>query len=98
MNFNSGFICKKCGPMKTAKKSTVKGVPYDLCPHCLNLVTEWEKPLNERIGHCGKCGNAGFILAIGKNKLKGVLIRKCKKCGEMVNPDDKVILKEGRLE
>lgn len=89
--FNKGFLCSNCGPIPKAKKRSINKVQHNTCPECLSVVTEWERPLNERSGHCNNCGNGGFVLALHK----GNLLRKCKKCSEVYNLDKSEIIRKG---
>jgi DNA-directed RNA polymerase subunit RPC12/RpoP len=91
MTFNRGFFCSNCGPIEKSSKNTIKKVQYDTCPACSLIVKKWERPLNERKGRCPNCAHGGFKLGMKK----GVMLRKCLKCGEITNPDTKEIVKEG---
>jgi hypothetical protein len=81
--FNIGWMCKECGPVQESKKRSINKVQWDCCKVCGGIVTPWERPLNERSGRCGNCGNGSFKLAM----FKGNLLRCCKKCDEVVNTD-----------
>lgn len=92
MSFNIGFLCPECGPIQTAKKRSINKVQHDTCPTCLKIVTRWERPLNERSGHCGNCAGGSFSLSVVNSQL----LRCCKKCGEVVNTDKNCeIVKKG---
>lgn len=93
MSFNRGFLCPQCGPIEKAKKKTISKVQYDTCD-CGRVVTKWERPLNERMGRCSNCANGGFTLAM----VKGQLLRCCKKCKMVINPDTNKIIREGESE
>lgn len=96
MSFTRGFYCPDHGPIEKAKDKTIQKAKYKVCPDCSKIVTTWERPLNERSGRCGNCAGGAFILAMGKKKLAGQMLRKCKKCGEVINPDHPtIILSEG---
>jgi hypothetical protein len=94
MTFNRGFMCKNCGPIEKAKSKQITKVKHNVCPNCSEIVTEWERPLNERAGHCGNCVGASFTLAI----VKGQLLRCCKTCKEVYNTDRGEIVREGSKE
>lgn len=94
MTFNQGWLCEKCGPVKESKKRTIQRIRRDCCKGCGGIVTPWERPLNERPGRCGNCANAGFKLAV----VKGQLLRNCKKCSEVINPETKKIIRKGKEE
>lgn len=89
--FNRGFLCASCGPIEKASKKTIKKVQYDICPECGAIVKEWERPLNERPGRCGNCAGGSFKLAIHK----GQLLRCCKTCKEVINPDTGKVTRGG---
>jgi hypothetical protein len=91
MNFNKGFICTNCGPIEKAAKKTIKKVQYNICAGCGSVVMEWERPLKERPGRCGNCAGGGFKLAIVKHQL----LRCCKTCQEVINPDSGEIKRRG---
>lgn len=96
MIFNKGFMCKHCGPIKTAgKKAASKAMPArNVCPECAETVTPWERPMNERAGRCGNCANASFTSAFVKRQL----LRCCKLCNEVVNIDKNCeIVRKGDL-
>ncbi|AHJ88651.1 hypothetical protein GBK2_53 [Geobacillus phage GBK2] len=92
MTFNKGFLCPTCGPIEKSKKKTIKKVQYDTCPDCGNIVTPWERPLNERPGRCGNCGNAKFKLAM----VKGHLLRCCQHCSEVFDVDANKVIRKGQ--
>lgn len=50
----------------------------------------------KRAGICSNCENGSFTLGLGKNSLKGHLLRCCKLCGQIENPDTGQILRSGR--
>lgn len=89
--FNKGFKCPNCGPVESAKKKTINKVQYDTCPNCSSIVSKWDRPLNERDGRCGNCGNGAFTLALVKSQL----LRCCKVCKEVYNTDRNNIVREG---
>jgi transcription elongation factor Elf1 len=89
--FNKGYYCIKCGPMPIATRRTRKGETVFTCPTCGQVVTEWERALNERDGRCSNCGNGSFKLKI-KND---VLIRVCKKCSEEFDTRIQKVIKKG---
>jgi hypothetical protein len=92
--FNKGFYCAICGPIPRAAKKTIKKIPYNICPDCMSIVQLWDRPLNERDGRCGNCGNGSFTNAI----VKGQLLRCCKQCAEVVNTDkDCEIVRKGEV-
>lgn len=94
MSFNSGWMCKQCGPVKESKKRSINKVQFDCCKNCNEVVTKWERPINERAGHCGNCGNASFKLAMFRSDL----LRKCKQCGEVYNTDKREVKRKGAKE
>lgn len=96
--FNHGFYCTNCGPIEKAKERSINKVRHKTCNECGSIVTSWERPLNERVGRCANCAHGSFTLALGKGKLKGQLLRKCKHCGQVSNPDTNEILREGNKE
>lgn len=89
--FNKGYYCTNCGPIQTAKKRTRKGERVTTCPNCGQVVTEWERPLNERIGRCRTCGGAAFKLKMNNHHL----LRICKNCGEVFDTDEEKIIQRG---
>jgi hypothetical protein len=94
-----GLCCKRCGhKCEKAKSKTVKGDKMEVCPACdwPGTLEPFEQPLNERSGRCRNCAGGAFTLAMGKNKLAGQMLRCCKQCGEVINPDHpNDILKKG---
>lgn len=94
ITFNRGFMCAECGPIQKSKRRSVKKVQYDTCPTCSKIVNPWERPLNERAGRCGNCGEASFLSAVWK----GDILRKCKKCDEVYNVDKEKISRKGKKE
>lgn len=94
MTFNKGFLCPSCGPIPTAKKSSRNKVQFDVCLACSNVVSKWERPLNERAGRCGNCGGGAFTLAVWK----GDILRKCKTCDEVFNVDKNEVTRKGKKE
>jgi hypothetical protein len=94
MTFNKGFYCSNCGPIPNSKKRSINKTQYDLCPNCDNIVTPWERPLNERTGRCSNCGNASFTLAIVKHHL----LRCCKRCKEVYDIDADKVIRKGEEE
>lgn len=91
MTFNKGFLCPTCGPIEKSKKRSIKKQQYDTCPECGQIVTVWERPLNERAGRCHNCGNASFTLAIVKHHL----LRCCKVCKEVFDTDTGKVIRKG---
>jgi ssDNA-binding Zn-finger/Zn-ribbon topoisomerase 1 len=93
MIFNRGYLCPQCGPIPAAKSRTIKKIAYKTCPGCERIVTEWERPLNERAGRCGNCGQAAFSLKV----VNGHIHRKCKNesCQTVFNVDLNVIVEGG---
>ncbi|MBU5342314.1 hypothetical protein [Caldifermentibacillus hisashii] len=89
--FNKGYYCHSCGPIQTSVKRTRKGEKFNTCPNCGQVVTEWERPLNERDGRCRTCGNGSFNLKIENHHL----LRVCKNCGEIYDTDNEKITKKG---
>jgi hypothetical protein len=87
--FNQGWLCPECGPVPDSKKRSINKVQWDCCKACGAIVTRWERPLNERSGRCGNCANGSFELAVRK----GRLLRKCKKCNEVVDTDEECKVK-----
>lgn len=96
--FNKGFLCLECGPIEKAASKQINKAKHDVCPACGNIVRKWERPLNERDGRCYNCGHAHFKSAMGKNKLKGHLLRQCRKCNEVYDIDAEKILVKGEKE
>jgi hypothetical protein len=94
MSFNQGWFCKECGPVKESKKRSIAKVQYDCCKDCGGIVTEWERPLNERAGRCRNCAASGFEMAIHK----GHLIRNCKTCNEVYDIDADKLIQKGKEE
>jgi uncharacterized Zn finger protein len=94
MTFNKGFLCPTCGPIEKSKKKTIKKQQYDTCPNCGEIVTKWERPLNERAGRCQNCGNASFTLAIVKHHL----LRCCKQCKQVYDVDAEKVIRKGEKE
>ena len=92
--FNKGYKCSRCGPMETATKRTRKGETVFICPNCGQVVTEWERPLNERIGRCGTCGQASFKLKMENDRL----IRICNSCYEVFDTWTEKVIKRGRMD
>lgn len=98
LKFNHGFMCPNCGPIREAKKKTVNKVEYKACKSCDSIVKSWERPLNERTGRCSTCGAASFNAAMGKNNLRGHILRQCKDCGEVFDTDTMTVLRKGKME
>lgn len=92
MSFNNGFKCPNCGPVQESKKKTIKKVQYTVCKICEAIVTPWQRPLNERAGRCGNCGNAHFELKIHNHEL----LRRCRHCDEVFNTDSGKVLRKGK--
>jgi hypothetical protein len=49
----------------------------------------------KRAGICSNCGNGGFTLGLGKNALKGQLLRSCMLCKQIENPDTGEVIRRG---
>ncbi|QFR56283.1 hypothetical protein PPK15_gp70 [Bacillus phage 000TH010] len=98
MTFNHGFMCPNCGPVPDSKKKTVNKVQHSACKRCDSIVKPWSRPMNERVGRCSTCGGASFSSAMGKNKLRGHILRKCKDCGEVFDTDTNAVLRKGNME
>lgn len=98
MTFNTGYLCKSCGPVKEMEKKTVRKASIECCKACGGSVTKWSRPLNERAGRCNNCSYGSFELGMGKGKMKGFIIRKCKKCHEISNGETGDILIKGKEE
>ena len=92
--FNKGYKCSRCGPMESATKRTRKGEIVFTCPMCGQVVTEWERPLNERVGRCGTCGKSSFELKLENDRL----IRTCKSCHEEFDTWTEKVIKRGRVD
>ena len=92
---NNGYKCGACGWIgaKAVTKS-VKKIPMQLCPECAAQVNPWVRPLTERTGRCGCCGYAHFKLNI-KNS---ILLRECRTCGEIMDPDTSEITRAGEYD
>lgn len=93
--FNTGFMCKNCGPVKESTKRTIAKVQRDCCKVCSDPVTKWTRPLKERAGRCRNCANASFTMKVGKGKVRGQLIRKCKRCGQVDSVESGEVLEPG---
>lgn len=91
--FNKGYLCQTCGPIPNAQKRTRKGVRVNICSNCGQMVTEWERPLNERVGRCGTCGHASFRLKMNN----GALLRVCENCNEVFDTWTEKAVEKGRL-
>lgn len=91
MSFNNGFYCTNCGPVEKAKKKTINKKQCDVCMVCSEIVEKWTRPLKERAGRCSNCSGASFTLAIVKSRL----LRCCKQCKMVIDPDTKEIIREG---
>ena len=95
IDFNDGYMCRKCGIIEKLKKKTINKTEYQVCQVCeMQPIGKWSKPLNERPGRCGTCGEAAFKLAI----YKGDLLRCCKKCSEVFNIDKNKVKRPGKKE
>lgn len=92
LTFNRGWMCQTCGPVKESKKRSISKAQFDCCKICNEVVTPWERPLNERSGHCGNCGHASFKLALVKHHL----VRCCKRCDEVYNVDARKTIRQGK--
>lgn len=90
--FNHGFLCPNCGPIEKSKDKTIRKVKHKTCPGCQSIVSPWTRPINERIGRCSNCGGGSFKLAM----YKGDLIRNCKQCDMVINPDTDEVIREGK--
>jgi hypothetical protein len=100
MNFNHGFDCPNCGPIPKAKTGTINKVSHNLCPDCKVPVSAWERPVKERPGRCGYCGNCDFksVVYRGKNKsIRGHILRGCQVCKEVFDTDTEKVIKKGEL-
>jgi transcription elongation factor Elf1 len=95
---NSGFMCPNCGPMKECSSKSIKKVAHLVCKRCEALVNKWERPLNERAGRCTNCAGCDFASSMGKDKLKGHLIRLCRICSEEYDIDAEKVLTPGKEE
>jgi hypothetical protein len=94
MSFNRGYLCNACGPCEKPDTKKIGVRKYIVCPTCAEVVTEWVRPINERPGRCRTCSGGAFKLAL----LKGELLRCCKTCKEIVNPDfPDVIIRQGKV-
>ena len=92
--FNTGFLCKSCGPVREMEKKTVRKVSIDCCKTCGGNVTKWSRPLNERAGRCNNCAHGSF-----KSRIHlGVFMRECARCLEVRNPDTNEIYVQGKEE
>lgn len=94
MNFNKGFLCPNCGPVQESKKRSIAKVQYTCCKICDSIVSVWEKPINERSGHCGNCGKASFKSKIVNHNIH----RECKNCFEVYDIDSEKVVKNGMEE
>lgn len=94
MTFNIGWLCQECGPVAESKQRSINKVKWDCCKICGGIVTKWTRPLNERAGRCGNCGNADFKSVVWK----GDILRKCKVCDEVYNTDKDTIARKGKKE
>jgi hypothetical protein len=91
VTFNRGFLCNVCGPIRTATSSTKNKVKRNVCPECQSVVSEWQRPKNERVGKCGCCANGSFTLAIVKRHV----LRCCDKCKEVLDTDTMQVVRKG---
>jgi len=96
--FNKGFMCSNCGPIQESKKRSIQKVQHDTCKQCDAIVNVWERPKNERAGRCTNCASCNFETGLGKNELKGHLIRLCRICAEEYDIDAEKVLKPGKEE
>jgi Zn ribbon nucleic-acid-binding protein len=97
MGLTRGLKCKRCNAIvEKAKKKTVKGDKMEICPACEwpDTLEPWEKPKTEQIGRCSNCGHGSFTLAMHKRDL----LRMCKKCLEVINPDTGQLIRQGKEE
>lgn len=92
--FNKGWMCANCGPVQEVESKTKLKIKRTVCKTCDAVVTEWERPLNERPGRCSNCTHGSFELEL----VNGHIIRKCKKCDEISNAETGEILKQGKEE
>lgn len=91
MSFNRGWFCPKCGPVESAKDKSIAKVKYKVCKLCEAIVQPWKRPMKDRDGRCCFCGNGSFTLMF-RNR---VLLRECKKCKGVINPDTKEVIENG---
>lgn len=64
-----------------------------------NFTVEEETPSEpqKRVGTCSNCDYGSFTLGLGKGRLKGVLLRQCKSCLQVENPDTGEVIRKGEV-